>query len=78
MLPEKSRELPTYNVIKSLDENNQLLDEQNVRELTLSLLMLAVGQRLEELMSTGCGTFYPGHGKQFTREKFSKIFEKKR
>jgi hypothetical protein len=54
------------------------LDEQNVRELTSSLMLLAVGQRLEEVMSTGCGTFYSGHGKQFTREKFSKFFENKR
>jgi hypothetical protein len=44
MLLEKTAELPTYNVIGSLDENNRLLDEQNVRELTESLLFLALGQ----------------------------------
>jgi len=32
----------------------------------------------EKLLSTGCSTFYPGHGKPFSREKFSKCFEKRK
>lgn len=32
----------------------------------------------EKLMSTGCRTFYPGHGKPFLREKFEKCFGKRK
>lgn len=32
----------------------------------------------EKLLSTGCNTFYPGHGKPFSREKFRKCFEKRK
>ncbi|KXS40280.1 MAG: Zn-dependent hydrolase, glyoxylase [Methanolobus sp. T82-4] len=32
----------------------------------------------EKLLSTGCSTFYPGHGKPFSREEFSKCFEKRK
>ncbi|MBN1134758.1 MAG: MBL fold metallo-hydrolase [Methanosarcinaceae archaeon] len=30
-----------------------------------------------KILSTGCRTFYPGHGKPFSRDKFKKCFEKK-
>lgn len=32
----------------------------------------------EELLSTGCRTFYPGHGRPFSRETLEKCFEKKK
>ncbi|MEZ5335224.1 MAG: MBL fold metallo-hydrolase [Methanolobus sp.] len=32
----------------------------------------------KKLLATGCSTFYPGHGKPFSREKFSKCFEKRK
>ncbi len=32
----------------------------------------------ERLLSTGCQTFYPGHGNPFSREKFQKCFDRRR
>ena len=32
----------------------------------------------EKLLSTGCQTFYPGHGKPFSRKKFRKFFDKRK
>lgn len=57
MIHELTAELPTYNVLRSLEVKNRLLDKQNVRELTDSLDLVAwlhEQQRASEIVSIFC------------------------